>query len=119
MATIASAADAPQADTGDRFPFKFHCRVNFSCDDDAAMVRNALAVDPELRPDQVSKCLTVEGNALLATFAAADVRTLRAAVGSFCDLLGLATRILEAFKPQPVAAQGTGAGLTAAVPQNL
>ncbi len=35
-------------------------------------------------------------------FSAVDARTLRAAVGSFCDLLGLATRTLEAFGPGSV-----------------
>ena len=30
-------------------------------------------------------------------FAAADARTLRSAVGTFCDLLALATRTLETF----------------------
>ena len=33
-------------------------------------------------------------------FSAADAKTLRAAVGTFYDLLGLATRTLEAFAPQ-------------------
>ena len=33
-------------------------------------------------------------------FSAADAKTLRAAVGTFYDLLGLATRTLEAFSPQ-------------------
>ena len=33
------------------------------------------------------------------SFTAADARTLRAAVGSLCDLMGLATRTLEAFGP--------------------
>ena len=31
-------------------------------------------------------------------FAATDARTLRSAVGTFCDLLGLATRTLETFE---------------------
>jgi hypothetical protein len=49
----------------------------------------------------------VDGTVLVLEFAAIDMRTLRAAVGTFCDLLGLATRTLEAF--------GTGApGLAAA-----
>ena len=33
-------------------------------------------------------------------FSAADAKTLRAAVGTFYDLLGLATRTLEVFAPR-------------------
>lgn len=36
-------------------------------------------------------------------FAATDVKSLRAAVGTFCDLLGLAARTMEAFPPQVAA----------------
>ena len=38
-------------------------------------------------------------NAFRRHYSAVDARTLRAAVGTFCDLLGLATRTLEAFGP--------------------
>ena len=48
--------------------------------------------------------LSVDGATLVLNFAAIDMRTLRAAVGTFCDLLGLATRTLEAFGPAAAAA---------------
>lgn len=48
--------------------------------------------------------LSVEGSALVLRFAAVDMRTLRAAVCTFCDLLGLASRTLEAFGPGAAAA---------------
>ena len=53
----------------------------------------------QLRPKAVTRELRVDGCALVMDFAAVDMRTLRAAVGTFCDLLGLATRTLEAFGP--------------------
>ena len=53
----------------------------------------------QLRPEAVTRQLRVDGSALVLDFAAVDMRTLRAAVGTFCDLLGLATRTLEAFGP--------------------
>lgn len=48
--------------------------------------------------------LAVEGSSLVLNFAAVDMRTLRAAVCTFCDLLGLASRTLEAFGPGAAAA---------------
>ncbi|PRW50921.1 hypothetical protein C2E21_5461 [Chlorella sorokiniana] len=80
-------------------PFTFTGRVQYASPEEAAMVCNALAVDPELRPEAVTRELRVDGCALVLDFAAVDMRTLRAAVGTFCDLLGLATRTLEAFGP--------------------
>jgi tRNA threonylcarbamoyladenosine modification (KEOPS) complex Pcc1 subunit len=57
----------------------------------------SLAHSAQLRPEAVTRQLSVEGSALVLNFAAVDMRTLRAAVGTFCDLLGLASRTLEAF----------------------
>lgn len=54
--------------------------------------------------------LSTDGAALVLNFAAVDMRTLRAAVGTFCDLLGLASRTLEAFGPlETIAAAATAA----------
>eukprot|EP00887_Chlorella_sp_A99_P001238 scaffold14.g1238.t1 len=78
-------------------PYTFTGRVAYATQCEAEMVRNALAVDPELRPEAVTRELGVEGSTLVMRFAAVDVRTLRAAVGTFCDLLALATRTLERF----------------------
>ena len=64
----------------------------------------------QLRPEAVTRELSVDGTNLVLQFAAIDMRTLRAAVGTFCDLLGLATRTLEAFGPAAAtAAAGAGA----------
>lgn len=51
----------------------------------------------------------MEGSTLVMNFAAVDMRTLRAAVGTFCDLLGLATRTLEAFGPAATVAAAAAA----------
>lgn len=63
----------------------------------------------QLRPEAVSRELRVDGSALVMDFAAVDMRTLRAAVGTFCDLLGLATRTLEAFGPAATVAAAAAA----------
>jgi len=79
-------------------PFSFNGRMEFDSAEDAAMVRNSLSVDPELRPQQVSRKLTVECSTLVIHFEAVEVRLLRAAVGTFFDLLILATQTLETFR---------------------
>jgi EKC/KEOPS complex subunit PCC1/LAGE3 len=80
-------------------PFTFSARIPYATVEHATMIRNALAVDPELRPEFVAREITVEDTTLVLNFAAFDARTLRAAVGTFCDLLRLATETLEAFPP--------------------
>jgi len=75
----------------------FFGRATYASHADACMVRDTLAVDPELRPEQVTRALSVEGTDFIMKFNAADVRTLRAAVSTFCDLLALVTRTLEMF----------------------
>lgn len=45
----------------------------------------------------MTKHLSASGTSLHATFSATDLRTLRAAVAAFCDLLALATRTIETF----------------------
>ncbi|CAL8466225.1 g5761 [Coccomyxa elongata] len=92
-ATLPSSADAqPQ-------PYEFHASHVYASEADAQVVRDALAIDPELRPKQVTRELTVDKTTLNIFFSAVDARTLRAAVGTFYDLLALATRTLEAFGP--------------------
>jgi len=93
---VSGAAGAANGATAEK-PCTFSCRVQYGSTADATMVQQALSVDPELRPALVTRKLSVDGCALVMEFAALDVRTLRAAVCTFCDLLGLATRTLEAF----------------------
>lgn len=78
-------------------PFTCQCTVDYGSPEHAEMVMKALSVDKELRPQQVVKTFRVEGSSLTIHFAATDVRTLRSAVGSLCDLMALATRTIEAF----------------------
>ena len=65
----------------------------------AAIAAAALGVDPELRPESVSKAVWAEGKEVRFRFAAADPRLLRAAACTFCDLGGVAARAVEAFPP--------------------
>ncbi|CAK0786080.1 hypothetical protein CVIRNUC_009293 [Coccomyxa viridis] len=81
-------------------PYVFQSEHEYQSAGAADMVMKTLSVDPELRPQQVTRKLSVQGRSLQIFFSAADAKTLRAAVGTFYDLLGLATRMLEAFAPQ-------------------
>ncbi len=80
-------------------PFTFTARVPYTTAEHAIIIKNALSVDPELRPEFVSREITVKGSTVILSFEAVDARTLRAAVGTFCDLLRLASETLEAFPP--------------------
>eukprot|EP00873_Tetraselmis_striata_P013195 jgi/Tetstr1/433459/TSEL_022733.t2 len=46
-------------------PFTFCGKLELDSCASAVMIRNALCVDPELRQDQVTRSLTVEGHSLL------------------------------------------------------
>ncbi|KAK9816059.1 hypothetical protein WJX74_000968 [Apatococcus lobatus] len=84
-------------------PFTCSAQVEFGSALQAKIICNTLAVDPELRPQQVTRELSVDGSNFIMKFSATDVKSLRAAVGTFCDLLGLAARTMEAFPPQVTA----------------
>lgn len=84
------------ADTG--FPFEWTATIPFEQPRHAECVHQTLAVDPELRPAEVERKLTLDGAALTIHFKARSARMLRAAVGTFLDLVALAVRTLETFK---------------------
>jgi tRNA threonylcarbamoyladenosine modification (KEOPS) complex Pcc1 subunit len=114
-AALASPPDA-EAWTGGAKPFRFSARVPFPSPEAAEIARAALAVDAELRPEAAARRLAAEGRDFVMDFAAVDARTLRAAVGTFCDLLGVAARTLEAFPPLPPGAREAVAGGGAGAP---
>jgi len=79
------------------FRFKYELEVKFPRNEWANVVRNSLAVDKELHPDQVKKSLTVEGETLKCVFVAVDPKILRTAVSSFYDFLILVTKTVDQF----------------------
>lgn len=78
-------------------PFTCALSVNLGSESYAAMVKNTLSVDKELRPNDVHKTFKISDSTLTIDFAATDVRFLRSAVGAMCDLLKLAVETLEMF----------------------
>ncbi|KAI8924213.1 CTAG/Pcc1 family [Entophlyctis helioformis] len=72
-------------------------RIPFGDVQFATYAQQALAVDKELRPSQVSKALTVDGDTLVVTFHAVSVRMLRTSVSSFLEFANLAARTLAEF----------------------
>lgn len=80
------------------YKHSFTSTVTFEDAHHASMVHTAMSVDAELRPDDVTRKLSLDGNQMTLAFASNDARMLRAAVGTFCDLMALALRTLEAFK---------------------
>lgn len=86
----------------DAFPFVWEAGIEFGSPHHAQMVCDALSVDAELRPDDVTRHLQVLGSALHIKFRAKQIRMLRAATGTFLDLVALSVRTLEAFKDSVV-----------------
>jgi EKC/KEOPS complex subunit PCC1/LAGE3 len=85
-------------ESGNAFSFKWEAKIHFENAAHAVLVNQALSVDPELRPDDVKRLLQVRDSTLIITFEAKQMRMLRAATGTFLDLLALAVRTLDAFK---------------------
>ena len=80
------------------FPFEWTATIPFEQPRHAECVHQTLAVDPELRPAEVERELCVHGAVLTIHFRARSARMLRAAVGTFLDLVALAIHTLETFK---------------------
>lgn len=78
--------------------YKSDIVVSFENPDHAQLVRDALSVDPELRPHDVQRTMALNGSSLTIKFKAQDIRMLRAATGTFMDLLGVATLTMETFR---------------------
>ncbi|CAD7701300.1 unnamed protein product [Ostreobium quekettii] len=80
-------------------PNVFSATIPFASEADARAVVNAVAVDAELRTEQVSRELTVDGHKVVIKFEATEARLLRAATGTLLELLSLAAATLERFRP--------------------
>jgi tRNA threonylcarbamoyladenosine modification (KEOPS) complex Pcc1 subunit len=80
--------------------FKYRCQtsVEFDSPREAEIVFQTLSVDAELRPDDAARAMRLDGATVTVEFSAREPRMLRASVGTFYDLLGLAVRTLEAFR---------------------
>ena len=63
----------------------------------ATIGASSLGVDPELNPERVSKGTTTEGEYIVATFQAQDVRSLRLSVSAYLDMVGVVLRTLRDF----------------------
>ena len=72
-------------------------RVPFPSAREAEIVYNTLRVDPEPKRSQLVRSMTVEGADLRVTFACDEPTTMRVSVGSFFDLLTLATKTVQRF----------------------
>lgn len=63
----------------------------------AEIVKSAVSVEPELRPQVVARVLEVEGATLRACFRACDPRSLRVSASSFLELVQVAVETIEAL----------------------
>jgi len=72
-------------------------RIPFASAAHADMARQTLDVDRELQPHAVKRTLTVEGNALVASFSTLTVRLARLTLNSFLENIDLVVRTLAEF----------------------
>lgn len=70
-------------------------RIPFEHSDQATVALESLLPDPELKPDQLAKKLSVDGSELVADFRAVTDRVLRVGVNSFMDNLALLVECIE------------------------
>ncbi|CAI5463139.1 unnamed protein product [Closterium sp. Yama58-4] len=80
-------------------------RVACGSAEEALILRNTLAVDPELQPDKLMRVISVHNIHLSVSFSCPDARLLRAAFNAFMDSLILAACTIEAFGPPPPSQQ--------------
>lgn len=75
----------------------YSVRIEYPSEEYAVIVRDALSVEKELRPEMVQREITADGSTLVASFQATTLKGLRVSVGGFFDFLLLATRTLDTF----------------------
>lgn len=72
----------------------YEARINLPHAWSATIVAEAVSVDPELRPDQVTRQLTVHDSAVLINVTAMDAKMLRTAVTSLYDFIRVSIHAL-------------------------
>jgi len=73
--------------------------VPFPCASDANIVYNSLRVDPEPLRSRVLRTMTVREHILEIQLNAPELRNLRTSLHSLMDLIILACKAIERFKP--------------------
>lgn len=80
-------------------PFTYRARIEMPTAHLANIVATSVNVDPELRPDQVSRHLQVDSNAFIIQLSATDPKSLRTAVSSIYDFIRVSVTAVAQFAP--------------------
>lgn len=72
-------------------------RVPFLSPAHASIAQQTIQVDKELQPHAVKRTLTVEGDALMATFSSLTLRLARLTLNGFLENVDLVSRTLMEF----------------------
>jgi len=72
-------------------------RVRCKDESHAIIASKSLSVDPELNPEKVSKTTAAEGEWVVVSFRAQDLRSLRLSVSAYLDMVGVVLRTLREF----------------------
>lgn len=83
--------------SGKQKKFAYEARIEMPSKKYAEIVATAINVDPELRPDEVTRTIHVDGNAFIIDIAATDLKSLRTSVGSVYDFIRVSLAALAEF----------------------
>lgn len=76
---------------------KSQIEVPFESEVQAKAVYNALFPEPELKPDEIKRTMTLQGSVLKVQFEAVTARSLRVGVNGFMDNLALSIECTDEF----------------------
>lgn len=83
--------------TEKRKEYTYQARIDMPSAKYAEIVATAISVDPELRPEEVSRTISVDGNAFVIDIAATDLKSLRTVVGSLYDFIRVSLAAIAQF----------------------
>ncbi|KAG5182475.1 transcription factor Pcc1-domain-containing protein [Tribonema minus] len=78
-------------------PYVCKLELRYPSEATAAIAKASMEVDEELQPNKVSRTLELDGNKLMAQFAATEAKVLRVSVSTFCDTAALVSRTMLEF----------------------
>eukprot|EP00924_Labyrinthula_sp_SR-Ha-C_P011454 maker-scaffold_46-snap-gene-1.99-mRNA-1 protein AED:0.00 eAED:0.00 QI:41/1/1/1/1/1/3/281/83 len=78
--------------------YQSEVKLSFPDENLANQVKQALEVDPDLRPERTSKQFSVVGNILIITINGVDLKSVRASTTSIFDFAKVAVDTIRAFR---------------------
>ncbi|VVT58494.1 uncharacterized protein SAPINGB_P006237 [Magnusiomyces paraingens] len=81
-----------------QLPYKLTLKIPFDSEPHANVVLQSLLPDKELRPDQVTRILSLEGPILVADYSAASDRVLRVTINALLDSVAMLVEAIDGLE---------------------